>query len=78
MLYGTGRSQSNKLVAVHGEVGDADSALLLDKLGHSLHLLSADVDKLPPVVNDPGEKAVLLQLRHSINGLLRLQLELSC
>lgn len=72
------RSESDKLIAVHGEVSDADPALLLDKLSHGLQLLPADVDELPPVVNDPGQQPVLLQLVNPLNGFLGLQLELSC
>ena len=72
------RSESYKLVAVHGEVGDADPSLLPDELGHGLQLLSADEDELPPVVNDPSQQSVLLQLVHPVDCLLGLQLELSC
>ena len=70
-------SECDKLVAVHGEVRDADPALLSDELGHGLQLLPADEDELPSVVNDPSQQSVLLQLVHSVNCFLSLQLELS-
>ena len=71
-------SKCNKLVAVHSEVCNADPALLSDKLGHGLQLLTTDVDKLPSVVNNSSQQPVLLQLVHTVYGLLGLQLELSC
>ena len=73
-----GLSECYELVAVHGEVRYADPALLLDKLGHGLQLLPADVDELPPVVNNPSQQPVLLQLVNPVNGFLGLQLKLSC
>ena len=42
--------QGDELVAVEGEVRDADAPLLPDELGHGLELLLADVDKLAPVI----------------------------
>ena len=51
--------QGDELVAVEGEVRDADAPLLPDELGHGLELLLADVDKLAPVIYHASQQPVL-------------------
>ena len=50
--------QGDELVAVEGEVRDADAPLLPDELGHGLELLLADVDKLAPVIYHACQQTV--------------------
>merc|ERR1719410_2695986 len=68
--------QGDELVAIEGEVRDADAPLLPDELGHSLELLLADVDKLASVIYHACQQPVLLQLCDPVYGLLCLEMEL--